>query len=130
MLRRSAMKVWDDNGYEDERPASIQVHLLCNGEVVDTRTLDENNRWKTTWEELPAWDESGNEIVWVIREEPVEGYEVSYSELGENTLITNAINKPTLPQTGMLWWPVPVLVALGLLMLVLGRLAKGRVEDA
>ena len=31
---------------------------------------------------------------------------------------------PTLPQTGQLWWPVPVLVAGGLLLIVIGLLRR------
>lgn len=130
LLRRSVMKVWNDKGYEDERPERIQVHLLRNGEIYDTRTLDESNQWQTVWEDLPARDQNGDEILWTVQEAEVPGYHVGYTEMGEHILITNSIIKPTLPQTGLLWWPVPVLAALGLLMLVLGRLAKGRAEDA
>jgi hypothetical protein len=38
---------------------------------------------------------------------------------------------PTLPQTGQLWWPVPVLSAAGLLLFGLGWAwrAKGRRDD-
>lgn len=129
-LRRSVMKVWDDRGYEDERPVSIQVYLLRNGEVVDTRTLDAGNQWQTAWENLPRRDGNGNQIFWSVQEEMVEGYHAAYTVLGEYTLITNSVDKPSLPQTGLLWWPVPVLVALGLLMLILGRLAKGKTNDA
>lgn len=129
-LRRSVMKVWDDRGYEDERPASIRVHLLRNGEVVDTRTLDASNQWQTAWEDLPRRDGNGDQILWSIQEETVEGYRAAYTVLGEHTVLTNSVDKPALPQTGLLWWPVPALAALGLLMLILGRLAKGRAEDA
>lgn len=129
-LRRSVMKVWNDTGYEDERPESIQVYLLRNGEKHDTRTLDESSQWQTVWENLPARDQNGNEINWTVQEEEIPGYHVGYTEMGEHILITNSIIKPNLPQTGLMWWPVPVLAALGLLMLVLGRLAKGRAEDA
>ena len=129
-LRRSVMKVWNDTGYEDERPESIQVYLLRNGEKHDARILDESNQWQTVWENLPARDQNGNEINWTVQEEEIPGYYVGYTEMGEHILITNSIVKPTLPQTGLMWWPVPVLAALGLLMLVLGRLAKGRAEDA
>ena len=32
--------------------------------------------------------------------------------------------QPTLPQTGLLWWPVPVLICAGLLLLLLGLLRR------
>ena len=31
---------------------------------------------------------------------------------------------PRLPQTGMLWWPVPVLAAAGLLLIVMGCIRR------
>ena len=36
--------------------------------------------------------------------------------------------KPTLPQTGQLWWPVPLLACGGLVLLILGWLRKERYE--
>ena len=129
-VRRVAQKTWDDKGYESKRPASIKVHLLRNGEIYDTQTLSESNGWKYTWEELPAKDEQGKEIKWTIREEEPSGYVVNYTQMGENFLITNSVKKPTLPQTGVLWWPVPVLIAAGLMMLILARLLKGRSDHA
>lgn len=129
-LRRSVVKVWNDRGYEDERPERIQVHLLRNGEIYDTQTLDESNQWQTAWENLPARDENGNGIIWSVQEAELPGYHAGYTEVGEHMIITNSIARPTLPQTGLMWWPIPVLTALGLVMLILGRLAKGRAEDA
>ena len=129
-VRRSVVKVWNDKGYEDERPVSIQVHLLRNDVIWDTHTLTESNDWQYTWEELPARDDNGTEIAWSVQEATVEGYFPSYTEMGEHILISNSIIKPSLPQTGVLWWPVPVLVAMGLLMLILGKMMKGRDEDA
>ncbi len=38
-------------------------------------------------------------------------------------------DKPTLPQTGMLWWPVPVMAFLGILFLMLGCGMNRRSED-
>ncbi len=37
--------------------------------------------------------------------------------------------EPTLPETGVLWWPVPVCIAFGLLSLILSRAVKGRKRD-
>ena len=34
------------------------------------------------------------------------------------------VSKPTLPQTGQLWWPVPALIAAGLLLIVIGLLRR------
>lgn len=37
---------------------------------------------------------------------------------------------PKLPQTGLLWWPVPILAGLGLILVVVGAIWKKRSEDA
>lgn len=37
--------------------------------------------------------------------------------------------KPTLPQTGQLWWPVPVLTAAGLLLVIAGLLRRRGAEN-
>ncbi len=36
------------------------------------------------------------------------------------------VPKPPLPQTGVLWWPVPVLFAAGVLLVVAGALVRGK----
>lgn len=129
-VRRTAQKIWDDKGYETARPANVSVHLLADNEIYDTQKLNAANGWKYTWEELPAKDDKGKEIKWTIREQEISGYVANYVQMGDNVLITNSVIKPSLPQTGVLWWPVPVLAAAGLLMLILGKLLKGRSEDA
>lgn len=67
-----------------------------------------------------------------------EGYTVSISREGITFVITNTLKpseepaptpqpsspptpgEPTLPQTGVLWWLVPLLAILGALLLLLG----------
>ena len=48
------LKVWDDEGYEDQRPESLRVDLYANGKKIDSVTLDESNRWTDKIEELIA----------------------------------------------------------------------------
>ena len=46
---------------------------------------------------------------------------------GDTFLITNhRETTPGLPQTGQLWWPVPLLAAAGLVCLILGVLSRKR----
>lgn len=130
MIRRVVQKNWDDKGYESKRPQSITVHLLCNDKTYDTQTLSASNDWQYTWDGLSVQDEQGKNNQWTIREDELSDYIANYVQLGDYFLITNSIKKPSLPQTGVLWWPVPVLVAAGLLMLILGKLLKGREEHA
>lgn len=44
-MTRTVVKVWDDKGYENHRPKSVQVTLLQNGTAYETKTLSEANGW-------------------------------------------------------------------------------------
>lgn len=135
-----ALKVWRDEGYQDQRPEEVTVQLLDDGELYDEVVLNEENNWRHTWEDL----EKG--IRWQLVEEDVpEGYTVSVRKEGitfvaENTRVTELEDGDTplgglptydtilpgdvplgfLPQTGQLWWPVPILAALGLILFAAG----------
>ncbi|MBQ6539743.1 MAG: Cna B-type domain-containing protein, partial [Oscillospiraceae bacterium] len=47
-------KIWDDKGYENKRPESIEVQLLRDGEVYDTVVLNSDGKWKHNWDGLEA----------------------------------------------------------------------------
>lgn len=132
-------KVWDDGGRSD-RPESVKIQLLRNGEVQETATLDADNNWTYTWSDLTGTYESGNKTkayTWSVSEESVpEDYTVSVSQNGSKFTVTNtyknAAAKPgdtKLPQTGTLNWPVPVLTVSGLLLMVLGWYLCGRKRE-
>lgn len=131
MLERKVLKVWDDNGAEHLRPQSIEVTLLQDGKAKETVILSGENNWRYSWSELDAG------YSWTIVETPVEGYSATHETKGITTVITNTADvpetepteppvedDPKLPQTGMLWWPVPVLFALGLLFVIAGVIMK------
>ncbi len=75
-------------------------------------------------------------IVWRVVELTPEGYTVSITQEAGTFLVTNTPKQPpetpsvtppvnppgqkTLPQTGALWWPVPILAAAGLLLIAAG----------
>lgn len=126
----TAVKVWDDAGTSVERPSSVVVQLLRDGEVQDTFELSDANNWRHTWEGLdPAH-------VWqVVEAGAPEGYETTVSREGSVFTVRNSAVPPepsvpsvpddstpdgTLPQTGQLWWPVPLLVAAGLALCLAG----------
>jgi hypothetical protein len=44
------LKNWNDSGYENYRPASIQVTIYCDGNEYAIVTLDSSNNWRYTWE--------------------------------------------------------------------------------
>lgn len=136
------LKIWDDKGYEKKRPKSVVVDLYCDGVLVDTQELTADMQWKYRWDPAPVWKslgQSGNgpgsnvtiegEHSWYVVERKVNGYKTSYALSGDHRfVITNTIRSTTppssgnkLPQTGALWWPVPLLALAGLSLLCLGR---------
>ena len=117
---RAVSKIWNDTDNESKRPQSVQVTLLKNGVVYDTQTLNAANGWKYTWNALPQYDENGQEITWTLHEASVSGYSSSVRQEGNVFLLTNTFKKQKLPQTGLLWWPVPLLTAAGLAFLIVG----------
>ncbi len=119
---RKVLKIWDDEGSEMYRPEKLEIQLLCNGVLYDTVFLSEETGWSYVWDDLPAGEE------WVIVEVVPENNTVEIAVDGLITSITNTNHTPppptepeeNIPQTGMLWWPLPLLVAAGLGFIVLG----------
>ena len=124
LVTRTVVKTWDDRGYESRRPKSVRVTLLQNDTSYATQTLSAENSWQYTWDKLPRYDKNGAEFVWTIREEAVSGYTPSVRLNGTTFVLTNSVAKQKLPQTGVLWWPVPILIVAGLLFLIAGTLAR------
>lgn len=122
------IKIWKDDCHKEQRPKSITISLICDGAVYDTITLPHNGAWSYTWEDL----ETNHQ--WTVTEETVDGYpDPDVQQEGNVFIVTNTCSKPTtptqpgkptLPQTGQLWWPVPVLAAAGLLFVVIGLLRR------
>lgn len=119
------VKLWKDDCHIDLRPKSIEVTLYCDGQVYDTITLPENGRWEHTWKNLSVNHH------WTVVEEQQKGYEKpQVSRSGNVFTIINVCNQPVtfhesgLPQTGQLWWPVPMLLSAGLLLMVMGVIRR------
>ena len=150
-VRRKVLKVWEDDGAEDERPESVTVQLLRNGKVYDTVTLSGKNRWSYEWSGLEQGD------IWQVVEADVpEEYTVTVSREGVTFVVTNTLTEeitdeptpegplpevpeenipdepvpqgPALPQTGVLWWPVPLLACAGMALFLAGW-ARRRSEE-
>lgn len=135
------MKIWED-GADKDRPLEVEVRLYRDGALYDTVLLSKDNDWQYRWEGLDAASE------WTVSELVPEGYESRISRDGDTFLVTNTKkdeatepsegttpsegteptapeeNGPKLPQTGQLWWPVPVLAAAGLILFCLGWLRR------
>jgi LPXTG-motif cell wall-anchored protein len=136
----TVLKIWKDEGHKEQRPSSVTVTLYRNNTVYDTVTLSSKNNWRHTWSGL------SDSARWYLVENDVpEGYTVTAVRDGKVFTVTNTYTEPEepgepkepdepdkpappeqpqgfeekLPQTGQLWWPVP-LMAVGGLVLVLG----------
>ena len=68
-----AIKQWDDdNNKEKKRPNSITIELKNAGKNVETFTLTgTGNTWEHEFDNLPKYDNSGNEINYIIDEQEV-----------------------------------------------------------
>ena len=99
--------------------------LLQNGTAYETKMLSEANGWQYTWENLPRYDKSGREITWTIRESAVSGYVSSTRQNGFTFVLTNTPDK----QTGVLWWPVPILAVTGFAFLITGTFSRKKKDD-
>ena len=142
---RKVLKVWNDAGNEQQRPESITVHLLRDGELYDTVTLQASNNWRYEWPKL-----SSNHH-WTVAEKDAGSYYTSVSLEGITYVVTNTYEEefeepPTpggsieppdeeftepgvplgdkLPQTGQLWWPVLILITSGMLLVIAGLVLR------
>ncbi len=143
-ITRRVIKIWNDTGNETNRPTEVTVKLLKDGVVEDTVTLNKSNNWSHTWNGLSQKND------WSVVENSVNQYSASVKEEGitfavTNTYTTNVPDEPIpfnpvnpdepvpsekhLPQTGMLWWPVPVIAAMGLILLTFGIAVRKRKKD-
>ena len=148
---RKVIKVWKDNGAVSERSESITVQLLQNGKVYDTVTVSGEDRWSYEWEGL-----NKNDTWQVVENNVTEDYTVTVSKEGTTFVMTNTLTEelpdeptpegplpevpeenipdepvpqgPALPQTGVLWWPVPLLACGGMALFLVGW-ARRRSEE-
>ena len=118
-----ALKIWKDDGYESKRPTEVVVQLLRDGVLYQTVTLNAGNSWRYTWTALDA------SYTWQAVEKTMPaGYTVSVVREGGTFAITNTFcsgggssgGGGKAPQTGVLWWPVPMLSGAGMLILMIG----------
>lgn len=142
----TVLKVWDDEGHQAQRPQKIEVSLLRDGGVHRTVVLSEDNYWRYTWSGLSSqydWtvvERSVPEPYWVtytenttvlkitntymedIPDEPPPGGEKPDDTEPAMTedIPDDPIPTGKLPQTGLLWWPVPVLTIVGLTLFSIG----------
>ncbi|MBY7141857.1 Cna B-type domain-containing protein [Virgibacillus sp. NKC19-3] len=69
----SGTKEWADNDHTNQRPDSITVNLLANGEEVDSVDVTAETDWNFEFEDVPKFAD-GTEITYTVEEEAVDGY--------------------------------------------------------
>lgn len=125
--RIHVLKVWKKDN-KKSRPKSIEVCLLrSDGIVVDKVVLNSDNQWTYTWDNL-----STSYTYRVMETTVPSGYKESCTREKDTIVLTNTgsdkyrVEKKdeVLPNSGQLWWPVPVLLFVGLVLFGLGRHLK------
>ena len=85
-------KIWEDvNDQDGIRPGSVTIHLFANGEDTGlTLVLTAETEWIGAFENLDKYA-AGEEIVYTITEDAVEGYEATIEGTVANGFtVTNA----------------------------------------
>ncbi len=105
----NARKIWDDNDDQDgERPESIAVELIKNGEATgQTITLDESNGWYGSFTDLDEYTDDGGKNEYSIEEvEVAPGYEsrIGHVEDTPTFIITNSYASDTIEISGSKIW--------------------------
>jgi pilin isopeptide linkage protein len=90
----SVEKIWDDSdNKEGFRPESVTVKLLANGAEAGTATLNKENEWKYTWDDLNKFA-GGQEITYTVSEAQLANYDtpviVKVSETEWAYTVTNS----------------------------------------
>lgn len=144
----SVKKIWT-NDNESNRPDSITILLMQDGKEVDSAELNSNNNWTHEWNYLSSefeWsviekdvpenytvtytqsdtnikNEIEHDIEFTINNtyKQVKTTNVTSVLASTSSSISTVVTKmSTLPQTGQLWWPVPVMSGGGLLIFCTG----------
>lgn len=96
-------KTWEDENDKDKiRPNSIKVNLFADDERIENREVTAESDWKYSFENLPKYNTSGEEIVYTVTEDKVEGYQTAIEGFDiTNTHHAKAVDpvKPTKPST-------------------------------
>ena len=83
----SGIKIWNDAGYEEERPAEIVIELLRDGEKVDETVTNAEKEWRYTFSNVPIKEngligsdkEIDYEFEYTVREKELDRYVATYN---------------------------------------------------
>lgn len=144
----------DETTHYRPEKIQVQLVNTVTGEVRDTVDLSKSNNWRYTWNDLPAgytWTVVEKEVpehytLSVKR----DGFTIELTNSSSKTYTapsddknenpeekpedkvpkpprspqTGGSNSTKLPQTGTLWWPVPILAILGVALIIIGVFRK------
>ncbi len=74
----SGTKIWVGDK-EANRPKSITIKLLKDGEIYRTTTTNAEKEWEYIFPKVPIYNADGTECVYSVEEVPVEKYSVQYT---------------------------------------------------
>ena len=116
-------KVWNADGTV-KIADHVTVQLLRDGAAVKSAVLSEENGWEVTFYDMPCSDAYS-----IVEENVPEGFTATYSQAGNVFIVTNSAS---LPQTGQMIWPIPLLAVAGLFLVAFGAfcLKKSRERNA
>ena len=143
---------YDEEKMDNTEASQTKIHVLRTDQngtttVVDSQILKKENQWSYTWENLSS------QVSWsVVETEVPSGYTVSTSREGNTVVLTNTKTADSedksestdktgtsgenggnssqkLPQTGQLWWPVPLLMLAGVICLLVGKQLRKSMEE-
>ena len=120
--------IWEDvpGAKNKVHPETAEVFLYRNGSVAQSMVLSTAENWQYTWTETDP------SAIWAALETVPQGYTVRYERQGNTFIIINtpivkknpSTTEDKLPQTGQLWWPVPILAMSGFVLLLVGWLRR------
>lgn len=113
-------KVWNTDK-ATEIADTVTVQLLRDGVVVQTATLNAENNWQITYNDMPKSDAYS-----ILEINVPKGFTATYSRNGDIFTVTNSA---TLIQTGQLMWPIPVLAMAGMILIVMGVIILRRTRE-
>ena len=87
-----AVVLWDDAGFENQRPDNVQIEVFKNGKSVGIYTISSRENWTYKWTAL----DDGS--VWTVVEKGIGAeYEITISQYGHVFTIVNHFSKETTP---------------------------------
>lgn len=103
-ISKTVTKTWKDNENQDGiRPASVTVTLTGSNAVSKTATLNKDNGWTATFENLPKRDH-GNIVAYNVKESDTAGYEASVVKTEDGFQLINEHDSETTMRTVTLVW--------------------------